>query len=283
MSLKISNEYNKVCEANLLYYKNTADQYDQTETCVVDPRFQEKLENELKEIVHRLINAGCREIQALDACGGSGNVSLKLGKMKNVKVTLCDQSPQLLDIFKMKCKEDGIICDTVNQEIAQYLNTAGQKFDLIIFSSALHHLENYEFVLGLALEHLNNHGFIFTTFDPVKWKFPAYPIVRLEYILFKLFNHKDVIPTVKRKIRKIYQKIRKQNDASNESLVNWGEMAEYHVNKGIDDFALVGGMEQRGLKVVWHIRETRARYSFFEAVLKLFGCVTSFKLLLQKA
>ena len=74
----------------------------------------------------------------------------------------------------------------------------------------------------------------------------------------------------------------KKNPGSDQRLINWGEMAEYHVNNGIDDFALVRGLEQKGMKVIWHIREARARYSVTESLLQWFGCVTSFKLLLQK-
>ncbi|MBF0477951.1 MAG: class I SAM-dependent methyltransferase [Candidatus Omnitrophica bacterium] len=277
-----SEQYNKICEANLIFYKQTADQYESTETCLVDKKVQAGLQKDLENIVGFLRQNKTKDVYTvLDACGGSGNVATKLVRMKNLNVTLCDQSQELINIFLKKIAGQNVICQVVNTEISTHLSLAPQKYDLIVFSSALHHLENYEAVLKLAADCLADHGFIFTAFDPIQWKGPARLIMRLDYLTFKLLHHsKDVIPAVRRKIGQCLTKFSKRLPAKDQ--VNWGEIAEYHVDKGINDFELVRAMEQKLLTTVWHRRETKARYFIFELLLKCCGCKTNFTLLLQK-
>jgi ubiquinone/menaquinone biosynthesis C-methylase UbiE len=280
MSKSADDRYRDVAQANKVYYQQTAAQYDATETCVVDPRFQDVLAADLTRIID-LLNQVPRStpIMALDACGGSGNVSLKLAKLSNVQVTLCDQSPELQAIFRRKCALQETSCAVVTEEISQFLRETKQKFDLIVFSSALHHLQDYETVLKLAAGCLNPGGYIFTVFDPIRWKFPARQIVLVEYICFKIMN-KSFLPALVMKVRRAWAKLMGQT--GDNRGINWGKIAEYHVQRGIDDVALAAAMRDHGLQVIWHVREPKARYAFFESVLKWCGCATTFKLLFQK-
>lgn len=278
--MSLSEQYDAVSRANKVYYSQTAAEYDASETCVVDSRFQTVLTDDLNKVIGLVKGAvGRLEIRVLDACGGSGNVSLKLAKMDGVTATLCDQSAELIDIFVSKSKLQGTPSSVVRQEIAAFLSTTEQKFDLIVFSSALHHLQDYRAVLKLAAGRLNEGGFIFTVFDPIQWKFPARQIVQLDHIVFKLRNG-SFFPTVRKKVRRTVLKLK---GTVNDDTVNWGKIAEYHVGQGIDDMALAQYMRELGLRIVWHIREPKSRYPFFEGLLRWCGCPTTFKFLFQKA
>ena len=172
-----SARYQRVAKANKQNYKKFAILYDRTEDCVVSDRLQTMLQKDLDAILTKILKSGITQIEALDACGGSGNASLKLLK-RNVNVTLCDISPELTALFKEKCSKEGytnysIVC----QEIGEYLSQTTKKFDLIVFSSALHHIEDYASVLLLASKCLKAEGFIYTVFDHIKWSFPTHQII----------------------------------------------------------------------------------------------------------
>src|SRR6266487_3065373 len=123
-----STQYRKVAEANRQYYAKTAQLYDMTETCVTDCQFQRSLEVDIDRIL-KMIDRLPATIRALDACGGSGNISTKLLK-KGVDVTMCDISPDLLDIFRNKCQEKGFSAEIICTEIGEFLSQEGDNFDL---------------------------------------------------------------------------------------------------------------------------------------------------------
>ena len=103
---KPSSEYQRVAEANRQFYARTASLYDASETCVTNRRIQQRLEADLDRIIGI---SGRRQgtIRALDACGGSGNVALKLLN-RGVDVTLVDISQEFLGLFSAKCAASGI-------------------------------------------------------------------------------------------------------------------------------------------------------------------------------
>jgi ubiquinone/menaquinone biosynthesis C-methylase UbiE len=243
------------------------------------------LKRDIDEIIQMLRRSrGDNDIYALDACGGSGNVALKLLE-RGIKVVLCDISPELINIFKSKCRERGLSAESVCGEIGSFLSSTDRRFDLIVFSSALHHIEDYISVLQLSASRLNQGGMIYTVFDGTKRGFLSYPIITTDYLVFEILNRPDNILTgLSRKLRRM-RSGHLSDAASKEKLgltrENIGVLAEYYASSGIDDFALVKRMSRRGLEVIWHKRHSDARYAFFRFVLRLLRCPTSFKLLLR--
>ena len=280
-----SDQYRKVAEANRVFYAQNAATYDESETCVTDRKAQATLERDLDRVLEA-IDKPASEVQALDACGGSGNISLKL-LGRGVDATLADISPELQQIFREKCAAHDYRPKVVCSEIGSFLTSTPDSYDLIVFSSALHHLENIEEVLTHAFGRLNSGGVLFAVFDPTpsarnsrltRWA------QRLEYLCFKLLHQTSDLPkAVIRRLRRLLSgshaddKLHVDLDASTA-----GVLAEYHVEKGIDDLALVERMGRVGFEVVWHERYAGARFALTARLIRWVGDVTSFKLLLRR-
>jgi 2-polyprenyl-3-methyl-5-hydroxy-6-metoxy-1,4-benzoquinol methylase len=282
---KPTSEYQRVAEANRRFYARVASLYEASETCVTDRRTQKRLEVDLDRLI-RVSGQQPAAIRALDACGGSGNVSLKL-LTRNVDVTLVDISPELLEIFRRKCANLGVSPRIVCAEIGSFLSETSQTFDLIVFSSALHHLANIERVLTLAFHRLQPCGLLFTIYDPTSrsnLRTTTRVLLRLEYFMFKLFCQTVDLPgAVARRTRRVFSGVsarRKSDAALNEATT--GMLAEFHVEQGIDDLALVSKLCAVGFDVVWHERYAESRFDLTRRIIERIGDSTSFKLLLRR-
>jgi 2-polyprenyl-3-methyl-5-hydroxy-6-metoxy-1,4-benzoquinol methylase len=282
---KPSENYRKVAEANRSYYTQLAVLYDRTEGSVVDPHEQAVLETELDRAL-TLLGKNTAEVRALDACGGSGSVALKLLR-RGAKITLADISPDLIKIFQGKCQTLGYKPETVCTEIADFLSDPRQTFDLIVFSSALHHLENIEGVLTLAFERLAPHGLLLTLFDPTdrsQLHMMTRVIQRVDYYAFKMLHQSADLPkAIGRRLRRIVAGSsagKKASVALDSSTA--GMLAEYHIEKGIDDKRLVSVLCEVGFEVVEHERYAGGRTDWMRNTTKAFGDATTFKLVLRK-
>jgi SAM-dependent methyltransferase len=175
----------------------------------------------------------------------------------------------------------------VCSEIGNFLAQDGDKFDLIIFSSALHHLENIDAVLALAFERLAPGGLLYSIYDPTlqKQHHTLSRIAgRLEYYTFKVFFQTADFPkAIGRRLRRIMAGARPDQKLSSElNDATIGMLAEYHTGTGIDDLALVEHMRKVGYEVVWHNRYAEARFQLTRKIIRWVGDATSFKLLLRK-
>jgi len=276
-----SAQYRKIAEANRQYYAHMAHLYDRTETCVTSAEMQQRLAGDLDRAL-AVIGKPPLTIRALDARGGSGNVSLKLLR-RGVSTVTCDISIELLRIFQGYCDDEGLAPRIVCCEIGDFLRAHPSRFDLIVFSSALHHLVDVCGVLDLAYDSLTPGGVIFTSFDPAAYRneFERL-IVYLDFVAFKIHRQPvDLFAAVARRAQRIITgATSKERAAVNQATMSI--LAEYHVDKGIDDIALVRHMSERGAEVVVHEREAGGRYAPTRALLQSIGAVTTFKLLLRK-
>jgi 2-polyprenyl-3-methyl-5-hydroxy-6-metoxy-1,4-benzoquinol methylase len=280
-----SSQYAKVAEANRRFYAKNATLYEQTETCVTDSRAQEYLDRTLEQVLGRLATpAG--ELRVLDACGGTGNVAIKL-LQRGLNVTLADISREQLDIFEQKAAAHGARARVVCGEIASFIHDHRGEFDLIVFSSALHHLENYFAVLKLCLEALRPGGLVFTIHDPTAATNRgglARLIVRLDYLAFKcLDNAADLPAALARRSKRTISGAQKQSCHEMEITdATVGVLAEYYAMRGIDDLKLVDDLRGIGFEIVWHKRRAGGRYGITRKLVTWLGEKTEFELLLRK-
>jgi SAM-dependent methyltransferase len=277
-----SAAYWKVVEANRRFYAGNAELYDSTETCLVDPRAQRMLDDDLDRILS-LLGRPAAELHALDACAGSGHIALKL-LARGVRVTAADVSSDLLAVFEKKAEGLPPRYEVVCDDVGRFLAGTAARFDLIVFSSALHHLEDPDAVLALAGRRLGDGGLLFTVFDPTpRGHRPVDALMWLDYLTFKLTRQsRDLPAALGRRLRRTCNGLGGRRagkgslDLSDENL---GVLAEYHVETGIDDHRLAGVLADEGLELLWHHRYAGARWALTRALLDRAGWVTAFKLL----
>lgn len=267
-------DYDRIVEANRVFYEQGAELYDATETCL-ETRYTEALERELDQIL-AVLPANPR---ALDACGGSGNVALRLAA-RRIPVTLVDVSPRLISIAERKARSLPVRPEFIQSEIGYFLSTAPNSFDLITFSSALHHLQDIEGVLWLAFQSLRPGGLLFTIYDPTPrdaLHSLTKAALKLDYLAFKVLQRTADLPSA------IARRISRAATASGElTSASAGVLAEYHLELGIDDFALVAELERIGYEVLRHHRYGDARYGLIRKFVTLQRDVTQFTLLLRR-
>jgi len=281
-------EYSKVVDANRCFYAKKAELYDQLETCVNNAISQRILTNDLERIAD-LLEESADELKVLDACGGSGNVALKLLR-RGISVTVADVSEELLNILRKKCTEFGYVPRIFCKEIGAFFQEETDEYDLIVFSSALHHLQDVKSILRMAYSRLNRGGFVFTIFDPTSQNENSWigrRVARMDYLLFKIRKQpKDILPAFRRKILKARRRGSEnhlKNRACSSSLdEDLGALAEYHAVSGINDIELVEYLRGVGYEVLWHERYANARHGAFCWMLRTLGDKTHFKLLLRK-
>jgi len=250
---KPSNEYRRIAEANRRYYAQTADQYERTETHLSDRAMQRSVADNLSEII-RLSGHNPSQLQALDACGGSGNIALRLLR-QGANVTVADISIDLLRILQSKCDAEGFTPAIICTEIGSFLATCPASYDLITFSSALHHLENIVEVLSMAYTRLRPGGMVYTVLDPIpRAEISGFTrgILWADYLGFKAVHQTtDLLPSLGRRLRRTLNRSASPHTLDEPYL---GILAEYHVARGIDDNALVNQLYAIGYTVVWHKR-----------------------------
>jgi ubiquinone/menaquinone biosynthesis C-methylase UbiE len=278
-------EHQRIAEANRQFYATVANLYDRTETCVADPTAQRQIEDDLDRVI-QLTGRPPGELRAMDACGGSGNISLKLLR-RGLQTTLVDISPELQEIFRQKCARAGYHPQVVQSEIGAFLAVHREPFDLIVFSSALHHLQDVDGVLSAAFHQLTPGGLLLTLFDPTSraamrpW---TRRLLRLDYYAFKVRHQTADLPgALLRRMRRKWPRATSDNKtamALDHSTA--GVLAEYHVEKGIDDFALLQRLKTVGFDVLWHLRSVDCRFAIIRRLVERSGDRTAFKLLLRR-
>ena len=280
-----TDRYLTVAEANRRNYAKLADEYEKHTRCVVDPQEQQRLIEHLQHGL-QLLGDLKRRPTALDACGGAGNAALRMQAL-GCDVKLVDISPEMIAIYRGACEDAGYPCTATAGEIADYFTNDKQRFDLIVFSSALHHLENPIGVLGLAESRLEPSGVIATIFDPIRHpKFLRAMRLPLHWLKRARSSPKLIctrsLPVVKRLLTggSAY----KQREKLEITEDNVGHLAEFHGGRGFDDYAFVREIEQTTrLRAVAHDRFVGTCSKPERILMKIFRRPNQFKLLLQNA
>ncbi len=252
-----SDRYKLVAEANRRNYAKRATRYASSCACIHEEGLAGELEGLLRTGLSLVGDLG-RPPLALDACGGSGNAALKMIE-HGCKTTLADISPELIEICKQECDNRGVQCDFELGEIGQYLDSTDNKFDLITFSSALHHLENPLLVLSLATDCLSPGGVIVTLFDPCPSPRAVKLVTEPVRILTRIVREPSLLytrtgPVVRRFLRR-ESKEKMAARALELKDDNVGFIAEYHGTRGINDRDLVARLKEvTPISVVEHHR-----------------------------
>ena len=282
--MKFSDRYLTVAEANRRNYEKQARHYLKHAACVNQEYDQELLAHDLERAVRELGDLG-RPPVALDACGGAGNAALKLQAL-GCDVYLVDISAHMVEIYRQDCLEAGYTASAETGEIGSFFAGTSRKFDLIVFCSALHHLEDPVLVLSCAQRALAPGGLIVTIFDPIRPSRSMRLLRQPLRILDRAVKRPSLIFT--RAIPVIRRIFSGGSRHKQRTLViteqNVGTLAEFHGGSGFDDGALVRDIEQSAsLTMLCHDRYIGGCGRLEAILLKLIRRPNGFKLLLKSA
>ena len=255
-------------EANRIHYGRIAESYDATEGCVVD----ERLRSRLRQSIEIALEAVGRrdDLRVLDACGGSGNASLMLFDAGCRPRTL-DISEEMIALYRAKAASRGFEADTVVASVEEHLAADPTAWDLIVLSSALHHLDDPEGVVRAAVGHLASGGCLVTAFDPRRLGALPRLVRRLDYYLHVLVRHPG---EARAKLR-----ARAGRPAAGDHV---GAMAERHAVTGLADDGLRAAAEEAGAVVLQHDLYYEGRFALTRGLLRLARTPTTFGFVLQR-
>jgi ubiquinone/menaquinone biosynthesis C-methylase UbiE len=183
-------------------------------------------------------------VRAVDMCGGAGKAAFALKSCDpDCEVTLVDLADKMLDIARCKAEKENIDCRIILKDAFSFLEEEAEQFDLIVFSSALHHFKDPISLLEAAAKRLSPQGMIISIADPntmIKSK-------RFLFLQFMASNGQLKKIAVKRCLGNIFSS---QGSPAEEEF----DVAEYQTFAGIDDMALSKDIKQAGLSPLLHMR-----------------------------
>jgi SAM-dependent methyltransferase len=257
-------------EANRLFYADLAAEYDRTERCAFTPSETAKLRQALERALGQVGPAP----QVLDAGGGTGNAASILVGL-GVEPLVVDISPEMLEVWQAKAVSLGCEPRTKVGELEEFLSACTDSWDLIVFSSVLHHLEEPARVLELASKRLAPGGVILTMFDPTPGTRMLRMLRRADWAVWAVLHYpRRALELVRGRLRRV---------AGNQSAeLQVGRRAERHAYHGIADDELVARMSSRKMEILDHSRTYDARYLLVRLALRLVSRPSTFSLLLRR-
>ena len=185
-------------------------------------------------------------VRAVDMCGGAGKAAFALKSCDpDCEVTLVDLADKMLDVARRKAAKEDIVCRIVLEDAFSFLGNEAEEFDLIVFSSALHHFKDPISLLEAAAKRLSPQGLIISIADPntkIKSK-------RFLFLQFMASNSQLKKTAIKNSFNKLF--------TSGDKAATTGEdfdLAEYQTHTGINDIKLRNNLERVGMTAMLHLR-----------------------------
>lgn len=163
----------KIKDENINVHRKEAFIYDIAHPEIFNRYEQKRVMNDIEFIAKRINRKGP---SVLDIGCGTGNLSLKFLKF-GFSVTGLDISREMLNILnekytlykrynKIKSNSLKLIENDIDEFISNY---EGQKYDVITFSSVLHHLPDYIKTINNLWNLLSSGGMIYIVHEPFKF------------------------------------------------------------------------------------------------------------------
>ena len=235
-----------ILEANITKYDN--DEIIKYYTEKADPKFT-YIEYQVifKAIMEALAERLGRSVKAVDICGGSGKASFIMKQCDPAsEISLVDLSDKMLAVARSKMKQEGLEdIELIKTDAFSFLETTRQQFDLIVFSSAVHHFKDPVKLLSAEAEKLTADGCIVTIAEPTT----IIKSTRFKIVTF-IFGHKEYKQDVVKSWVRYIATLGESWPARDE----FGDIAEYQTYKGIDDLELSARLNSLGINPLLHLR-----------------------------
>jgi 2-polyprenyl-3-methyl-5-hydroxy-6-metoxy-1,4-benzoquinol methylase len=157
----------KILQSNKEVHRLEAEIYDAIHPELFGPYERRRIARDLELIASHL--GDCPELRALDVGCGTGNLTLKFLR-RGYRVKAVDLSPEMLHRLCLKVgPSDAEHLEVVEGDAEEILSAAETHgtYDLISFSSVLHHLPDYKIVLAHALRQLRPNGVLYVCHEPL--------------------------------------------------------------------------------------------------------------------
>jgi len=201
---------------------------------------------------------------------------------KGWSVTAVDISSDMLALLETKAACEGFSPRLINESISKFLATTHENYDVVAFSSVLHHIYSYLPVVTQAADHIKQGGIFYSNFDPVVSKHPHSTRLfeALDTAVAKaIFDSSDFFPGVLRRIRKSF---RKSDGQHGRPVLGPGDLAEYHAKTGVDDLSIIQYLEKSGFSVHEHTRWSSGRSVLTRGINRRLRLMESFKIVAQR-
>ena len=267
----------RVIAANRRFHNQIAQKYDRHESCAFQPYWQEMLEKDL-ETIQSCVSSPGRVLQCLDCGGGTGNFALKM-LARGSSVTVVDASEQMLAVLQQKARAAGHSPRLVHSSIECFLEETCAPFDIVAFSSVLHHLYDYTSVVQQAAAVLRPGGILYTSQDPVVPKHPASTDVfnTLDITVGKImFDPADLLPGIGRRLLKL---LSPADSLFQRPVLTAGDLAEFHAGTGVDDAEIIRVLQMKGFSIVEHSRYPVGRTQALHSLNKRLRLLENFKII----
>jgi SAM-dependent methyltransferase len=223
-----------------------------------------------------VLNRTTETVKAVDLCGGAGKAAFVVRKLdKNARVLLVDLAKKMLDIARSRMAFENISDIEIIEADAFSFLQQEQEFDLIIFSSAVHHFKDPVNLLHTAANRLSSHGFIVTLADPTTLiKTKRYNIFNF---LITGWDNK------KRMIGQSWEKyVRSRNSEVAASSEIEFDIAEFQTYMGINDQKLKHDLAQVGVKPLLHMRYPAGGKPFITKLMGIVGISWAYGMVLYR-
>jgi 2-polyprenyl-3-methyl-5-hydroxy-6-metoxy-1,4-benzoquinol methylase len=268
---------NRVIAANRDFYSQVAGKYDRYESCAFDGHLQDILEKDL-DTIHSWFTSLARRPHCLDCGGGTGNLALKM-LARGWNVTVVDVSTEMLALLREKARVKGYSPWLVNSSIERFLEETREAYDLVAFSSVLHHLYSYASVVRRAAARVCPGGVFYSNYDPAvpKSLFWTRVLDTLDISLAKtMFDPSDVLPAIGRRFLKVFEH---RDPQFRRKLVSAGDLAEYRARTGVNDRQVLRLLRNTGFSIVEHLRYPTGRTKAVRFLNEKFRFLENFKII----
>ena len=194
-------------------------------------------------VIDHLWQSKGRELKAIDVCGGAGKAAFILAKCGKCQTVLLDSADKMLDIARRKIAKEGITSvQPLRDDALSYLKNTSEIFDLVVFSSAIHHFKEPANLIGLAFSRLAEEGVIVILGEP--HRLVSSKRYKRAFALYAFLTHaesrREFLRSLPKRIAGTYQP------------PDYRDPAEYHAHIGIDDAALKRDLIKQGMEVLVH-------------------------------
>jgi ubiquinone/menaquinone biosynthesis C-methylase UbiE len=270
----------RVIAANKDFYSQIAKKYEQYESCTFEPYLQQILDNDLDTIQSWFTSLG-RTPHCLDCGGGTGNLALKM-LARGWNVTVVDVSAEMLAVLKEKARAAGHSPRLVHSSIERFLEERHETYDLVAFSSVLHHLYSYASIVQQAAAAVCPDGIFYSNYDPIVPQTPFWTRAfnTLDIAVAKtMFDPSDVLPGIGRRFLKAFTRI---DPLFRRKLVSAGDLAEYRAHTGVNDAEVIRLLRINGFAIVEHLRYPTGRTGAVRLLNEKFRFLEYFKIIARR-